>query len=306
MAIRFERKTVLAKIETTYGVDPTPTGAANAVLLKGVDINPLQGERVPRELLRTGYGHLAGYLVGRHVIMTCRVDLAGSGAAGTAPAYGPLLRACGVAETITAATKVDYTPVNSGFESLGIYFNIEGTRTIMKGVRGNAKLRFRRNALPEIEFAFIGLWVSDTSVALPALTTTAWKDPIPSTKANTPTFTIDGQVVVASGFELDFGMDCARLERINREEVVVRDRRAAMTASIEELALATKNFFAMVGNTPVALAYTHGTVAGSIVDIAIPAMQLQDAPRSEEEKDTMLAIAANIMAGSPDFTLSIK
>lgn len=306
MGIRFERKAVLAKIETSYGVDPTPTGAANAVLLKAVDINPIAGERIPREIIRAGYGTMAGWLVGRHVSITARVDLAGAGAAGTAPAYGPLLRACGMAEAISAGVKVDYTPVHSGFESTALYVNHEGTRHIALGSRGNAKFRFTRNRTPEIELSLLALWQSDSSVALPALTVTAWKDPLPCTKSNTAAYTIDGQAVAASSLEIDLGMDCAYLERINRQEIVVRDRKPKLTTLIEELPLATKNFHAMVGGAPVPLVYTHGTGAGKIVDISCPLIQLQDAQRQEEETETMLNIAADITLGSPELTISVK
>lgn len=304
MAIRFERKAVLAKIETVYGTDASPAGNANAVLLKNVEVNPLQGERLPRELLRTGYGNLAGLLVGRHVSLTARVDLAGSGAAGTAPAFGPLLRACGLAETIVAATSVTYTPINAGFESNSIYINHEGTRHILTGARGNARLIFARNRRPEIAFSLMGLWVSDSAVAMPALTLTSWKDPQPSTKANTPTYTIDSQAVVASGLEIDLGMDVAYLERINRQEIQVRERKPKLTTMIEELAIGTKNFMAMAGAAPVALSYVHGIGAGNICTLGIGAMQVQDAQRQEEETDTMLNISADIIAGSPDFSIA--
>src|SRR4051812_7594968 len=104
MGIRFERKAVLAKIESVYGTDPTPTGGANAVLLRNVDIDIAQGDRIPRDVLRSGLGNVASFLVGRRVSLTCTVDLAGAGAAGTAPPYGPLLRSCALAEAITTST----------------------------------------------------------------------------------------------------------------------------------------------------------------------------------------------------------
>lgn len=306
MGIRFERKAVLAKTETVYGTDSTPTGVANAVLLKNVEINPLNGEAVPREIIRAGYGTMAGWFVGRHVTITARVDLAGSGSAGTAPAYGPLLRACGLAETVSAGVKVDYTPVHSGFESVSIYYNHEGTRHIAAGVRGSAKFRFTKRKTPEIELTLIGLWKSDSSVALPALTTTAWKDPLPSTPANTAAFTIDAQAVQGSSFELDLGMECAYRDLLNSEEIIVRDRKPKLTALIEELPFATKNFFGMVGGAPVPIVYTHGAGAGKIVDINVPLAQLQPIARQEEDTVSMLNIPADITLGSPELTLSIK
>ena len=307
MGIRFESKAVLAKIETTVGTDSVPTGAANAVLLKGVEINALNGEAVPREIIRAGYGAMAGWFVGRHVTITARVDLAGAGTAGTVPGYGPLLRACGLAETVTPGTKVDYTPVHSSFESVSIYYNHAGTRHIATGVRGSAKLKFTKRKTPEIEFTLIGLWQSDTSVAMPALTLTAWKDPLPSTKANTTAYTIDGQAVLGSTFELDAGMDCAYRDLLNSEEIIVRDRLPKLTALIEELPLATKNFFAMVGGAAVPITYTHGVGAGKIIDISVPLAQLQPIARQEEDTISMLNIPAIVTLGGPsEFTISVK
>lgn len=306
MGIRFERKAVLAKTETTYGTDAVPTGTTNAVLLKRGTINPLNGEMVPREIIRAGYGTMAGWFVGRHVTMNIAVDLAGSGTAGTAPSYGPLLRACGLAETVSAGVKVDYTPVHSGFESVSKYFNLEGTRHIAAGARGNAKFRFQKRRPPEIEMDLIGMWKSDTSVALPALTTTAWKDPLPSTPANTPTFTVDGQAVLGSSLEIDLGMECAYRDLLNSEEIIVKERKPKLTMLIEELPLATKNFFAMKGGAPVALAYVHGVGAGKIVDIALPLIQVTEVARQEEEGVSMLNISADIILGAPEMTISIK
>jgi hypothetical protein len=44
------------------------------------------------------------------------VDLVGSGTAGTAPAWGPLIQACAFAEVIVASTSVTYNPVSSGLQ----------------------------------------------------------------------------------------------------------------------------------------------------------------------------------------------
>ena len=42
MAARYVRNSaILAKVEGTYGTDSTPTGAANAVLVSNLSINPL-------------------------------------------------------------------------------------------------------------------------------------------------------------------------------------------------------------------------------------------------------------------------
>lgn len=306
MGIRWERKAALFKIETVYGTDSVPTGAANAVLLKNATINPLEGEAVPREIIRAGLGTMLGWYVGRHVSLSARVDLAGAGAAGTVPAYGPLLRTCGLAETVSAGVSVTYTPVHLGFESASSYINQESARHIATGMRGNGKVIFQKRRPPEIEYTGRALWTSDTSVAMPALTTTAWKDPLPSTKANTPTFTVDGLSVGGSRFELDLGMDVGFRDLLNKEEIIVRDRKPKITMLIEETPIATKNFFAMVGGAAVPLAYVHGVGTGNIIDIAVPKIQITGCQRQEEETETMLSITADVILDAPELTITVK
>ena len=46
----------------------------------------------------------------QRVEVTFEVEMAGSGTAGTAPAFGPLLKACGNSETIVTDTSVTYAP----------------------------------------------------------------------------------------------------------------------------------------------------------------------------------------------------
>ena len=50
MALKWKTKIILAKTEVTYGVDPTPTGAANAVLCTDVSLNPMDGQDISRAL----------------------------------------------------------------------------------------------------------------------------------------------------------------------------------------------------------------------------------------------------------------
>lgn len=306
MGIRFERKLILAKIEGTYATDPTPTGGANAVLARSIDIDIAQGDRIPRDIIRLGMGQVAQFLIGRRVTLTLVVDLAGAGAAGTAPAYGPLLRACALAETISAGVKVDYAPIDSAFESVATYFNLEGNRTIVTGLRGTAKLMLPKGKLPQIQFTLTGLWNSDTAVAYPAPTLTAWKDPLPVTKANTPTFTIDGVAAIASNVEVDAGVSVAYRELINLQEINVQDRLPTFSATIEEPAIGTKNYFALMGGAGVALDLVHGTAGGNIVEVTSSSLQILDVKRAADQNVAMLNITGNFKIGSPDFNISVK
>ena len=98
MALLTRKRLLLAEIESTYGTDPTP-GAADAVLVRDLNITPVQSDVVSRDLVRPYLGASEQLLANTRVECTFSVELAGSGTAGTAPRFGSVLKACGLAET---------------------------------------------------------------------------------------------------------------------------------------------------------------------------------------------------------------
>lgn len=98
MALLTRKRLLLAEIESTYGTDPTP-GAADAVLVRDLSITPVQSDVVSRDLVRPYLGASEQLLANTRVECTFSVELAGSGTAGTAPRFGSVLKACGLAET---------------------------------------------------------------------------------------------------------------------------------------------------------------------------------------------------------------
>lgn len=94
---------LLAKIETTEGVDAGPTGAANAVLCSDLTIEPLSGNSVDLSYVRNYFGKSPSLRVEDYVTISMTVDLAGTTSAGAAAPWGQLLRACAFSETLLAA-----------------------------------------------------------------------------------------------------------------------------------------------------------------------------------------------------------
>ena len=99
----FRRKTILAKMESSYGVDPSPTGAANAVLVRNAVITPHKGTYVDRGIVQSYLGHQPQLLVMQEVTLAFEIEVAGSGTAGVVPAWGVIMRACGFSELALAA-----------------------------------------------------------------------------------------------------------------------------------------------------------------------------------------------------------
>ena len=175
---RLIRKTaILAKTEVSYGSDSTPDGTDDAILVSNASFN-VSYTNVNRDLIRANLGGSEQLAGTRFVECSFDVELANSGTAGTAPAWGPLLLACGMAEaTLTTPARVEYTPVSASFKSVTIYYHIDGTLRKALGCVGNAELMLNEGERPMIRFTMTGLDGGTTATADPTLTLTAWKVP---------------------------------------------------------------------------------------------------------------------------------
>lgn len=98
---------LFAQMESVYNTSPGAMSATDAVLIKNLTAVPLTGTRVERELVRPYFGANPGKLAAQHGTMQFTAEAAGAGVtaldAGTAPAFGKLLRMAGLDETLRAA-----------------------------------------------------------------------------------------------------------------------------------------------------------------------------------------------------------
>lgn len=98
----FRKKLILFGLESSYNTDPTLTGSANAILTKNLAINTFQGNKAALNYDRPYLAADKQLYTGPYTTISFDVDLAGSGTAGAAPGYAPLLKACGFTETVNA------------------------------------------------------------------------------------------------------------------------------------------------------------------------------------------------------------
>lgn len=99
--MRDRRKVLLAKIETTKGIDAAPTPGANAIKIENLKVKP-SGEKVETNEHSSGLDKSAPVVAGQKCEITFDTLLKGSGTAGTVPEVDPLWRACGFAQVATA------------------------------------------------------------------------------------------------------------------------------------------------------------------------------------------------------------
>lgn len=301
---------ITAKIETTYNTDAAPTGAANAMLIRNATLTPIQLDTEGRVLIRPYLGNDEAVVTGSYQMLQFEVELAGGGAAGTAPKYGPLLRACGVSETTNAGVSVVYGPVSSGFESLSIYCNYDGTNFKLTGARGSVSMALNSKSIPVLKFNFLGLYNTIADLVLPTVVLTGWQLPVAVNKQNTPTFTLHGYSGVMQSMSLDVKNKLIYRNLVNHESIQITDRTPDGTVSFESTDVATKDWWTTIrGVTTGALQLVHGTVAGNIVQIDAPKVQLVDPKFSDMDGIQMLDCQLRFLPGSSgndEFTLTVK
>ena len=295
MPMFWKSKTLLAKIETTYGTDSAPSAAANAVLALNVSFAPMEGQDVNRNLELPAMGAVPSIPVGIYTTLTFEVELVGSGTLGTAPAWGPLLRMCGVAEVVTAGTKVEYSPITDNHESGSIYFAIDTIKHVMLGCRGTAVITVNAQGIPVIRFTFFGLFTMPATAAKVVPVFTAWKTPSVATKANTPTFTIGGTSFTMRSFSFDLGCDVQPRMLVGTEQMLIVDKAEKISTQVEAISLATYNPYQIAQNqTTQAIQLVHGTTAATRVQL--------DYSKAQQARLTGYAVEQNIVEWPLNFT----
>lgn len=303
------KRTILAKIETTYGTDPTPTGSANAMLVKNLNINPIAADVVGRDLIRAYLGESQQYIASKHVECDFEVEIAGGGAAGTAPAYGPLLRACGMSETISAGVSVTYAPISASFESVTLYYNVDGILHKITGARGTVQLVVEAGQIPTYKFKFIGIYNAPTDTALPTAVYTGFVSPLVANTTNTPSFSFFGVTsLVLKSLMLDVNNTVDFRALIGSEYAQLSDRRSSGEVVFEAPALSVLNIFTTaIATATGALSLVHGTTAGNIVTIGSSYTDVSQPTYEDDNGVSMLkcSLAFVPSAGNDEFSIVV-
>lgn len=273
--IYWKTKIIAAKIETTEGTDAGPTGS-DAILGMNVKLSPMQGQDVKRDLELAYFGDTGSVPLDLHAKLSFEVELAGSGTAGTAPAWAALLRACAIAQTVSAGTSVTYNPITTGQESVTLHFFVGATKFALVGARGTATIDMSSSAIPKIKFEFTGLYTTPAEGTRPTPIYTAWKRPEAVTTDNTPTVEIDGTALVMRSFSLDLGNMVEPRFLVGSKGVLITGKEEKVKCQVEAVPLTTFDPFTLA-ETQAELDVTivHGTQAGNIVTFNAPKAQMQ-------------------------------
>lgn len=314
---RYIRNTaILAKVETTYGTDAVPTGGANALLVSNVSINPLNAQNVDRDNLRPYFGGSEQLIGTAYVEVSFDVELQGSGTAGTAPAWGALMKACAFAETVTAGQRVEYLPKTASPDSATIYYYDDGVVHKLLGARGDVSIKASAGARPTLSFRFLGIDGGITAETAPAVTLTAWKTPSVITDSNTGDITLGGTYATGAvtggtaypsqGLDIAIGNAVNHTPLIGGESIDITGRSVSATLSLDLTAAQEVTIMGEIkANTTRTLSMLHGTAAGYKVLLFAPAVQFINPAKQEINGRRMIGLDARLVPVSGNDELRI-
>ncbi len=282
-------KVIVAKKEVTYATDSAPTLAANAALVRNFQTKPVATDRIERNLERGSYGASPSAPSNERQEISYELECAGSGAAGTAPAWMEFLEGCGMAApVIVAATSAEqrFAAASALKSSLTQHHWISDQRRNMVGSRGSFTFDMTAGAYPFFGFSWIGLIPTTTpfSTNAPAAPDfTRWQAPL-EVNTNNTSLTLDGFAVVTRSLTIASNISVAMRNLIGSRYVRRGNHASSGRLSVEAPALASKDYLSRLrSGATVVLDVQHGTVAGSIVEIEANQTQIIDIVERDED-----------------------
>lgn len=279
MPIRlFEQRTILLKIEGTYGTDSVPTPAANAMLSFEGSVT-FEADKLERKQDRAYFGADPFVLVGKRAMVEFDIEMLGASTLGITAPIAPVLRACGHGEALVASTSATYAPVSSGFPSASIYFYHADRLFTILGARGSIEWTVEVKGYAKGRAKFTGLIAaaSPSQASVGAVTLTAFQTP-PAVETETLTVTCGGVTLNAIGVTFSQNNDVKIFEGSELREATIVERMPSGVLKVfdDQATLGAFNPWSLANaHTDQAIEVTVGLTATRIARLQIPLAQLE-------------------------------
>lgn len=267
--MKSQKKVIGLKIETTPGTPVTLNAATD--YLAAVDFKwgaPAKPVTDTMEYTSGGYGSRDTFMVSLTREAGFTLPIVGGGMPlGTnyPPAWLALIRACGHAVTVNAATSVVINPVSSGEEAATFKANEDGFERLMSFVRGNLKWVFEEGKVGRMSGDLMGLYSTPADQAAPTPTLPTILKPVGFSKINTVVTLGAGFNPKCSRVEIDGGRSHAYRNMAGAEDIVPQDCRPTATLRMELPTATAKNVYQQLESTAEeGLTVVHGVTPGNI------------------------------------------
>ena len=288
----WDKKLILLKAEATEGTDAAPTNAADALRVLNYQPNFMDADGKVRNIEKAYFGADPVAMANFKRGATFDLEIHGGGAAGTAPQWMNALRFAGfAAPTLSAGVSATLNPTST-VPSASHWAYIDDLLLKTVGARASVGYTVEDDEIPVFNYTLLGrppvTLIEEAAPGAPTLTGVA--DPVIASSENT-TFTLDGFAVPLRRMTMNANVDLQFRSLIGpQDRVAYRDRNWNGQIVIEVPSLAAKNYFEKIRpGTTMASELEHGTVAGNIVAITHPKLQISGNVELSEEQGILMA-----------------
>lgn len=130
-----ENAAVMIKTEATYGLDPVPTPGTNSILIRNVEINPVEGSAVDLSYVVPWYGQSQAMRVTNYMTANFEVDwVPGTQGAGIVGPLDPLFKSCGLSSSAIAAAVTGTAQVGGSTTSIKLAAGASAVDNFYRGM----------------------------------------------------------------------------------------------------------------------------------------------------------------------------
>jgi hypothetical protein len=320
MALNFRNRVLLAKVEDTYANPALTFAGTDAMLVSNLDVTPLDGNMIDRELVLPALGNRPKITGQRLFRLSFDVELTVGTALGIVPKWGKLLVACGFSETPVAATSVTYAPATkpaANNSSVAFDVNVDGNRHVGRGGRGTATFVLEAGELPRVSFEFTCLYSAPTATAATAPNFSGYDpDPIIVNSQNTTAVKIGDFVACMQSFNLAMNnvLPVRQLAGCT-EQVLFTNREPNGEMVVEAPTIgangaSANDFFAdSVAQTLRKFEWRHNATSGQSIYFEMPTCSVENPTYSESDEIVMMNLPIYpqpTSAGNDEIKLEIK
>jgi len=265
---------LMAKIETTNDTDAVPVVGTNDVRILSGKIS-MPPEILARKVVKTTMGQKAHLISPKRLMqLDLEIELKPSGAAGTPPEFGPLLQACGLSETIIAATSVAYDPITSGIKKCSDYWYDDGLLYKLIGSVGGGTLDAQIGKVIMVKLALKAPFVEPTAVAVPATASMVFQSAAPLVMSSADVIS-DGTAIKVGAFTFDFGNEIQQHYTTGQNVFRIVDRVPKIKFTKDSVSTAAE-WQALTAGTDVSFSATFGSSAGNKLVLTAPAARREN------------------------------
>lgn len=188
-------------------------------------------------------------------------------------------------------TQLAYAPVSSSFESVAIYFNVDGVLHKALGCRGSVEFNISVKQIPTMKFTFLGTYSTPTDTAALTPDFSAFQTPYLPNTENTPTFTLDSYSAILESFSFNVSNQIEYKPLIGYEEILLVNRSPSGQLLFEAPTIAEKDFWTIIeDNTNVPLVMNHGPANGYKTNFSLPHCHLGNPTYQDSTGIQMLSV----------------